>query len=221
MAPEGYFRGVTPRAIKVDLAVASTTTPPASERPPDRIVIQYPQPAVDDGRYAAKRVVGDTVGVSADIFRDGHELLRAVARYRAPGSRRWSETELARIDARLDGVRWAGTFVVENPGRWVYTVEAWTDRFGTWREELGRKVAAGQHDLGGEISEGILLLRETAERARTTTLKTLIERSLQAIEDENVSESTKYDIALDPALYDAVQREQERHEATAPVRLLV
>ncbi len=192
MAPEGYFRGVAP----------------------DRIVIQYPQPSVDDGRYAAKRVVGDTVGVSADIFRDGHELLRAVARYRAPGSRRWNEAELTRVDAHLGGVRWAGDFPVDAPGRWVYTIEAWVDRFGTWREELDRKVAAGQHDLGGELSEGVLLLRETAERARTKTLKALIERALGALEDEKAAESTKYDIALDPALYDAVQREQERHEAT-------
>jgi starch synthase (maltosyl-transferring) len=175
-------------------------------------VIQYPQPAVDDGRYAAKRVVGDTVTVSADIFRDGHELLRAVARYRAPGSRRWREAELTRIDAHLEGVRWSGEFTVDAPGRWVYTVEAWTDSFGTWREELGRKVAAGQHDLGGELSEGILLLHET--RVRTKSLRTLIERALRALEDETVKESTKYDIALDPALYDAVQREQERHEAT-------
>ena len=50
--------------------------------PPARIVIQYPTPAVDGGRYAAKRCVGDTVTVEADIFRDGHDLLRAVVRYK-------------------------------------------------------------------------------------------------------------------------------------------
>ncbi len=204
---------MTPRAPRPASAVA-TAAIVSGDRPPDRIVIQYPRPAVDEGCYAVKRCVGDTVTVSADIFRDGHELLRAALRHRAPAARRWHEAELIRIDAHLEGVRWAGEFTVDAPGRWVYTVEAWTDRFGTWREELGRKVAAGQHDLGGELSEGILLLRDTVEHARTKRLRTLIECALASLEDENVSESTKHDIALDPLLYDAVQREQQRHEAT-------
>ena len=71
-------------------------------------MIQYPAPAVDGGRYPAKRCVGDTVTVQADVFRDGHELLRAVVRYRGPGEEHWREAELQRIDAHLGGVRWAG-----------------------------------------------------------------------------------------------------------------
>src|SRR3954463_5300047 len=74
--------------------------------PPSRIQIQYPAPAVDGGRYAAKRCVGDTVTVSADIFRDGHDKLRAVIRYRSAGSRSWKEAEMLPTDAHLDGVRW-------------------------------------------------------------------------------------------------------------------
>ncbi len=54
--------------------------------PPARIVIQYPEPAVDGGRYPAKRCVGDTVEVAADIIRDGHDVLRACIRYKGPGS---------------------------------------------------------------------------------------------------------------------------------------
>jgi starch synthase (maltosyl-transferring) len=55
-----------------------------AEAPP-RIVIEGPQPTVDGGRWPAKRVVGDLVEVSADIFRDGHEKLRAVVRTLPPG----------------------------------------------------------------------------------------------------------------------------------------
>ncbi len=57
---------------------------PATAPPPARIVIQLPLPAVDGGAYPVKRCVGDIVEVSADIFRDGHELLRAVVRHTAP-----------------------------------------------------------------------------------------------------------------------------------------
>jgi starch synthase (maltosyl-transferring) len=136
-------------------------------KPPDRIVIQYPQPTIDAGRYAVKRCVGDPIHVSADIFRDGHDLLRAAVRYRRKGrgkSGGWSESSLGQIDAQMDGVRWAGGFEVDAAGDWEYEVHAWVDRFGTWRDELQRKLAAGQTDLAGELSEGRLLLEQVQER---------------------------------------------------------
>ena len=149
-------------------------------------MLQYPEPAVDGGRYPVKRCVGDEVRFSVDIFRDGHELLRAVVRYRAPGSRRWQEARLQRIDAHLDGVRWAGTFTVDQPGVWRYDVEAWTDRFGTWRDELERKFLAGQTDLGGELSEGGRLLRESAEATATKAARAVIEDAIASIEDASL-----------------------------------
>ena len=62
---------------------------PAAKRtqPPRRIRIRPLSPVIDCGRYAAKRCVGDTVTVAADVFSDGHEKLRAVVRCRAPGGR--------------------------------------------------------------------------------------------------------------------------------------
>ena len=75
---------------------------------------------------------------------------------------------MRRIDAHLGGVRWLGSFEADRIGRWEYTIEAWTDVFGTWRDELQRKVTGGQHDLAGEMSEGVLLLRAAAETARAS-----------------------------------------------------
>ena len=76
--------------------------------------------------------------------------------------------------------RWEGSFPVDRIGRWEYTFEAWTDVFGTWRDELRRKVNAGQQDLGGEMSEGALLLQAAAERAKGTD-KRLIEQAQQRL----------------------------------------
>jgi starch synthase (maltosyl-transferring) len=56
---------------------------PDTSQPESRIHINKPQPLLDCGRYAPKRCVGDTVDVGADIFRDGHEIVRAVVRFRA------------------------------------------------------------------------------------------------------------------------------------------
>ncbi|HEY2161656.1 MAG TPA: alpha-1,4-glucan--maltose-1-phosphate maltosyltransferase [Solirubrobacteraceae bacterium] len=193
-------------------------------------MIQYPSPSVDFGSYPAKRCVGDTVQVEADVFRDGHEQLRAVVRYRAPGGR-WRESEMVRLDAQLDGVRWGGSFDVERTGRYEYTVEAWTDTFGTWRDELRRKLEGGQHEqlddsnaaqsgeaggrarrtFEGEISEGIVLLRAAAQSAQAAGSKALIDHVLRTLENPAIPEAAKNDAALGPELFEAVERVQERH----------
>ncbi|HEY5190328.1 MAG TPA: alpha-1,4-glucan--maltose-1-phosphate maltosyltransferase [Solirubrobacteraceae bacterium] len=180
-------------------------------QPPRRIVIQYPAPTIDDGRYPVKRCQGDRVRVEADVFRDGHDLIRAVVRYRGPEDASWQESELHRIDAHLGGVRWAGQFEVDRPGRWQYTVEAWTDVFGTWRDELRRKVAAAQPDLSGELSEGVVLLERAAAQTSSPEARTLIEHACGQLENPEVPASAKHDIALGEELLAAVMAEEDRH----------
>jgi starch synthase (maltosyl-transferring) len=182
--------------------------------PPSRIQIQYPAPAVDGGRYAAKCCMGDAVTVSADIFRDGHDKLRAVVRFRGPEGGKWSEAEMLPIDAHLDGVRWQGEFTADARGRWEYTIQAWTDVFGTWRDELRRKVNAGQTELAGETSEGLLLLEDAAGRARSKKDKQLIEHAIATLKDDSVPDSAKHDTVLGDELHQAVERNAERHGAS-------
>ena len=183
---------------------------PKAAEAPARIRINYPPPTVDGGRYPAKRCVGDTVTVSADVFRDGHEILRAVVRYKAPGARRWLETPMHPVDAHINGVRWEGEFTVETAGRWEWTIEAWSDLFATWRDELQRKVAAGQHDLAGELSEGVVMLEDAAARAKSGEDRATIERALDALERRGAPPEA----ALAPDLFEAVERVAERHGAT-------
>jgi starch synthase (maltosyl-transferring) len=183
-----------------------------ANKAPDRIVIQYAQPTIDGGRYAVKRCVGDTVQVSVDIFRDGHDLMRAAVRSRPrPGKGRskaggWREAQLQRIDAHMGGVRWAGEFELDAVGDWEYEIHAWVDRFGTWRDELQRKLAAGQTDLAGELSEGRLLLEQVHERI-TTEGDATAAAAVQAALDEL---ATNPEPALGDELYAIVSRHEPR-----------
>jgi starch synthase (maltosyl-transferring) len=47
---------------------------------------------------------------------------------------------------------------VDACGRWELSVQAWVDRYASWRDELRRKVEAGQTDLASELEEGAVLL---------------------------------------------------------------
>jgi starch synthase (maltosyl-transferring) len=186
----------------------------AKAKPPSRIRIEHPAPTVDGGRWPVKRTVADTVKVSADIFRDGHEVLRAVVRWRGPGERRWQEAPLTAVDAHHDGVRWEGAFTVEAPGRTQWTIQAWVDVFAGWRDELARKVDFGQPDVTGELSEGAVLLRAAAARAKGETARALAAAAEDILTDPQA--------ALAPELLALVESVQERSEATElPAPLVV
>ncbi len=128
--------------------------PRARKEPPTRILVKDVQPQIDCGRYPVKRVVGEEVVVSATIFRDGHDVLGAAVKYRSPGGRRWREAPLE----PLGNDRWRGSFTVDAPGRWTFTVAAWTDRIASWQGEVRRKLEGGQAELAGELLEGRVLL---------------------------------------------------------------
>jgi starch synthase (maltosyl-transferring) len=186
--------------------------PSSPKPPPPRIQIEDPAPRVDCGRYPAKACVGDRVDAYATVFKDGHDVLSAVVRFRGPGDSDWLEAPMHRIDAHVDGDRWQGTFPVDRQGRWSWTVEAWTDTFATWRSEIVRKVQAGQEDLSGELSEGAVLLRETADRAAelagapgTPPDTTEDQARLRAVADHLTA-----DAALDPSLQELVARYPDR-----------
>jgi starch synthase (maltosyl-transferring) len=186
----------------------------AKAKPPSRIRIEHPAPTVDGGRWPVKRTVADTVNVSADIFRDGHEVLRAVVRWRGPGERRWQEAPLLAVDAHHDGVRWEGGFTVDAPGRTQWTIQAWVDLFAGWRDELARKLDFGQPDLSGELSEGAVLLRAAAARAKGES-----KRALQAAADAIASDPQAALAAELLALVEAVQERTEATELPSPLEV--
>jgi len=186
---------------------------PAAKRnePPRRIRIAHPAPVIDAGRYAPKRTVGDTVDVRADIFRDGHEKLRAVVKYKGPAGKRWLERPLTHLDPHVNGVRWGGSFVVETTGSWEFTIEAWTDAWATWHDELRRKVEADLgEDLSGELSEGVVLLQRAAERSDHPA----IAEALATLTDPGASDHAKFDAALSTELFEVMESAQERKGAT-------
>jgi starch synthase (maltosyl-transferring) len=124
------------------------------------VVIENVEPSVDCGRYPAKREQGSTVEVSADIFKEGHDVLVAFVRYRESGQREWRESPMRLVD----NDRWAGSVPLEANARYELTIEALADPFRSWRADLDQRVAAGQ-DVTSELLEGAALVEAAATRA--------------------------------------------------------
>jgi starch synthase (maltosyl-transferring) len=190
---------------------ANPVASPPRSRPPE-VVIESLFPLLDCGRYRVKRCPGDALRASATIFRDGHERLQAVLRFRAPGASRWREAPMSRVDAHLDGDRWSGEFKVQELGRWSWQILAWTDRLASWQEELSRKLDAGQSELDSELAEGAALVGEVLARAKDPERETLA-RALALLQDETAAPLERRQAGLDSALLEASQRWPERSGA--------
>ncbi len=103
------------------------------------IVIDDARPRTPTGRYPAKAVVGESVRVSADIFKDGHDLLAGRVRWRPTDDKKWREAPMRHVD----NDRWEGVMQPDALGMHEFVVEAWTDRLATLEHDIEVKRAAG------------------------------------------------------------------------------
>ena len=96
----------------------------------------------------------------------------------------------------LGNDRYAGTFAVEHVGRYVFAVRGWIDRFATWRDQLARRVQAGQ-DVRSELETGAAIIQSAADAAPAAASRDLAGWRDRLLADEIEAAATA---ALDPAL---------------------
>ncbi|HSR11660.1 MAG TPA: alpha-1,4-glucan--maltose-1-phosphate maltosyltransferase, partial [Thermodesulfobacteriota bacterium] len=171
-----------------------------------RAVIENVDPEVDCGRFPVKRVAGERVSVSADIFADGHDALSAALLYRFQDDSGWRESPMA----PGPNDRWAGEFTVSAAGTYFYSVLAWVSGFMTWQADFRKKKQAGQ-DTGVEIAAGARLVREASGRAEGADREKLLDFA-RALEGED--DSRRHAVALDAGLASLMARHDDRRRAT-------
>ncbi len=177
-----------------------------------RIVIGNVTPQIDCGRFPVKRIVGETVTVEADVFRDGHDQIAGAVRYRQRGAREWQEAPLTFVD----NDRWRGSFALEEVGSYEFTVTAWTNTFGSWFRDMQKRVAAGQ-DVRSELLEGRRLIEAAAARA-TGVDQQRLQAGLREAATEDVSAALA--VMLDDGFAEVVQRYPDRSAAAMSAPLL-
>ena len=177
-----------------------------------RVVIEEVQPQVNCGRYAANRVLGDEVRVSAAIFCDGHDHVSGRLLYRHEGERRWRTANLSSEGNDI----WSATFKVVKQGRWEYGVQGWVDHFDTWCSDLRKRIDAQPDPLHPEagttdqniplaLRSGALLLEAAAKRAKGADARTLeaAAGSLRQLADQS---APRYDYPISDEVIEVAAR---------------
>jgi starch synthase (maltosyl-transferring) len=206
-------------------------TPAGTRRPPPpfdayaAIAIEDVQPALDGGHWPIKRVVGDSVEVSADIFKEGHDLLQARVVFQPTSPP--SATEQEAPMRLVENDRWVGWFTVDQNTRYVYGVVAFTDVFGSWRADFQKRLAAAQ-DVSSELLEGLRLLEEAVERCTDAAdrgrLQAYAERWRSLHDQGPTGRREAAELAISAELGEILDRWQDRTDATRyrrPLELIV
>ena len=144
-----------------------------------RVAIEHVQPEIDGGRYPIKRVIGETILVEADLFADGHDIVRGILRYRHEQHDQWLEMPLT----LLSNDRWHASFQVTELGQYRYSVMGWVDHFATWQRDMRKRLGAKQ-DVKVDLLIGKRLIEEAAPCASTESSERLktIHRALSSSE---------------------------------------
>jgi starch synthase (maltosyl-transferring) len=175
------------------------------------VVIENVEPSVDNGRYPAKSEVGQLVQVSADIFKEGHDVLVAWVRYRGPAEKNWREVPLQHVD----NDRWAGSFPLEQNGRYEFFIEALPDPFLSWLADLAKRIDTGG-DVASELLEGRALIEDAAGRAEGSAARELRAAAERMAAAPGQAEAAA--VAREPALAALMARHLDRRSATRSAR---
>jgi starch synthase (maltosyl-transferring) len=119
------------------------------------------------------------------VFREGHDAVGANVVLRDPTGKKGAFT---RMDKGAPGTdRWHATVVIDRPGQWSFSIEAWSDPVSTWHHAVTTKIEAGQgaEDLANDLEDGARVFDRLAkalpkdDRARATAAaRTLRDTSL-------------------------------------------
>ncbi|AGP54900.1 alpha-1,4-glucan--maltose-1-phosphate maltosyltransferase [Streptomyces rapamycinicus] len=168
-----------------------------------RIPILDIRPLIDCGRRPAKAVVDETFEVSATVFREGHDAVNANVVLRDPSGRSGPWTPMRELTPGTD--RWGAEVTPGAPGRWTYTVEAWSDPIATWRQHARIKVPAGI-DTDLVLEEGARLHERAAAGVPKNDGREAVLAAVDGLRDERRPVADRLAAALAPDVTEALDR---------------
>jgi starch synthase (maltosyl-transferring) len=160
-----------------------------------RIVIENVQPQLDSGAFYIKRIVGQKVVVTADVFSDGHDVVECCVRYKHENDKSWAEVRMT----PTSNDEWTAEFQVDKQGHYTYFVEGWIDYALNWQHGTGRKIDDNQH-VRSELLEGaeyVNAILKSADKTEAAYLKKIAKYFVTEKE---------YDVAVQEAMSDQLHQ---------------
>jgi len=180
-----------------------------------RLVIEQVAPQLDAGRFPVKRVLGESVRVEVDIYKDGHDEIDGHVLFRGPDAGSWQK---AKLEYNYESDRWRARFNVDRLGEWEYTVEAWTDRYSTWVRDLRKRLGAGQ-DVSAALLDGAALITRAA-KFRDSGAATRLRDAARRIVDASLKLDERVGLAQSNELRLLAQGPIEPEDLTRSERVL-
>ncbi|MFC0599409.1 alpha-1,4-glucan--maltose-1-phosphate maltosyltransferase [Streptomyces palmae] len=177
-----------------------------------RIPVLDIRPLIDCGRRPAKAVVGETFEVSATVFREGHDEVRANVVMRDPAGRSGPWTPMREVAPGTD--RWAAEVTPGAEGHWTYTVEAWSDPIATWRRQAEVKIPLDS-DVDLELEEGARLHEQAAAGVPKSEGREAVLRAVDGLRDRRLPAARRLATALTAEVRTALDRHPLRELVTA------
>lgn len=153
-----------------------------------RIIIENVRPQLDGGAFAVKRIVGQKVVVTADVFPDGHDVIACAVMYKHEADKIWSEVRMN----PTENDSWMAEVNVEKQGTYTYYVQGWVDYALNWQHGTERKIQDNQH-VKSELLEGVEYINDilkSATKSEASYLKTV---------SKSFSDEKQYESALQAA----------------------
>ena len=119
-----------------------------------RIIIENILPQLNSGSFAIKRIVGQKVIVTAEVFSDGHDVVESCVKFKHESEDNWQEVRMTHIQ----NDEWSAEFHVEKQGKYTYFVEGWVDYALNWQHGTERKINDNQY-VKSELLEGAEYVR--------------------------------------------------------------
>jgi starch synthase (maltosyl-transferring) len=200
-------------------------TSPTSVAP--RVVIERVRPSVDCGLFAAKATVGLPLEISADVFVDGHDELRAWAllapAHAGPvaGEARGRQSPRGKasrvpLEVELELVgndHWTGCLQPDAMGAFQLAVFGAVDEYSTWLRDLKIRLDDGQ-DIELELEEGKVMVERRMQSPGLSAVDRAKLDALAAALSPVRAAVARYRSAASPRAVDVMRRTIDPAAAT-------
>lgn len=160
-----------------------------------RIIIESVKPQLDGGSFFIKRIINQTVNVSAHVFADGHDVVECCVKFKHEKDKKWSEVRMN----PTENDEWEAEFTVEKQGFYSYFIEGWVDYALNWQHGTERKIKDNQH-VKSELLEGAEYCQAILKEV-TKEEKAYLNSAIKAFQDAKL-----YDSAIAIALSDELHQ---------------